>query len=417
MKPDIEGFMYPYFDKSTCIDCGLCEKSCPVINQNEPQKPISVYAAINPDEDIREKSSSGGVFTVLAEKVIEEGGVVFGAKFNNCWEVVHGYVEVIEELEKLRGSKYVQSRIGSTYREVESFLKTGKKVLFSGTPCQVAGLYRYLHKYYDNLITVDFICHGVPSPGVWSKYLNEVVIAGKQAILDVGFRNKSKGWKRFSFALDMKKNSDTVSMLSPVNKNPYMSAFLHDLILRPSCYQCPVKGGKSCSDITIADFWGVQNVNPNIDDDKGTSLVLVNTEKGKSAIPFDNLHYEVSTGDALKYNSAYYKAANMNPRRFAFFTSLEKGENLHQIIEETLRPSAKQRIKQLLNPPIQFAKKSIMMMFGRRSKPRIEMGNYDEFHIQKQELILIPASIDFRDKRNGWKHYMLRIDMTIIDGE
>ena len=175
MQEDKEGFLYPVINKTKCTNCGLCEKVCPVINQGHCNNPIKTYAAINPKNDVRIASSSGGVFTVLAEDIINSNGVVFGAAFNNEWNVEHTCVENIKDLEKLRGSKYVQSNIGNSYQEAESFLKEGREVLFSGTPCQIAALKLFLRKEYKNLTTVDFVCHGVPSPAVWRKYLHETI--------------------------------------------------------------------------------------------------------------------------------------------------------------------------------------------------------------------------------------------------
>ena len=219
MQEDGEGFLYPIVDQEVCIDCGLCQKVCPVLNQGEERKPLQVYAANNPNEEVRMQSSSGGVFTLLAETIIQEGGVVFGVRFNDDWEVIHDYTETKEGLAAFRGSKYVQSRIGESYCQVERFLKKGRKVLFTGTPCQIAGLNLFLRKEYDNLLTVDFICHGVPSPGVWKSYLEELIaLKGNQknsvlshskpiilySIRDISrieFRNKRLGWKKYSFAL------------------------------------------------------------------------------------------------------------------------------------------------------------------------------------------------------------------------
>ena len=212
MQADNEGFLYPIVDKSACTNCGLCEKVCPVINQSEPHKPLKVYAAKNKNEDIRRQSSSGGIFTLLAEKVINEGGVVFGARFNENWNVVHSWTDTKEGIAALRGSKYVQSTIGNTYNEAREFLKQGRKVLFSGTPCQIAGLKKFLRKEYNNLLTVDVVCHGVPSPLVWRKYLEEVrenIRAEREAgkntvsfslndlpvITGISFRDKTHGWK------------------------------------------------------------------------------------------------------------------------------------------------------------------------------------------------------------------------------
>lgn len=291
-KEDKEGFLYPEIDTKTCVDCGLCEKVCPVINQNDERLPLKVFAAKHPDDEIRMSSSSGGIFTLLAEQIIDEGGVVFGAKFNENWEVVHDFAETKEGLIPFRGSKYVQSRIGDAYVNAESFLKSGRKVMFTGTPCQIAGLKKYLRKEYENLLAVDFVCHGVPSPMVWRKYLEEEFArqgeAGKNTVLTsskdipvltgINFRDKSTGWKKYSFVLSFSKASDAGeqnSVLSSVfYENPYMNAFLANLSLRPSCYACPAKSGKSRADITIGDFWGIENIRPDIDDDKGVSLIL-----------------------------------------------------------------------------------------------------------------------------------------------
>ena len=173
MSEDNEGFLYPGIDLSLCINCGLCEKVCPVIHQGKERNPLKVYAAKSCNERIRLESSSGGVFTLLAEKIITSGGVVFGARFDSNWEVVHDCVESIDALSALRGSKYVQSRIEDTFKKAECCIKEGREVLFCGTPCQISGLKLFLRKEYDNLIAVDFICHGVPSPGVWRQYLDE----------------------------------------------------------------------------------------------------------------------------------------------------------------------------------------------------------------------------------------------------
>lgn len=308
---DEQGFRYPLVDESVCIDCGLCEKVCPVIHQLDAKKPLKVYAAQNPNEEIRLKSSSGGIFTMLAEAVIDEGGVVFGVQFDKNWEVEHAYTESKEGLAAFRGSKYLQSRTGETYKQARDFLKAGRKVLYSGTSCQIAGLKKFLRKEYENLIAVDVVCHGAPSPLVWRTYLDEFKkcpkgIAGKKSacsslnetpvITGISFRDKSTGWKKYGFVLRGKSafKADKNTVLSSVNtekkhdvllhetldKNLFMQVFLKNLCLRPSCSACPAKSGKCGSDITLADYWGIENHHPEWDDDKGTSLVLVNTEKG-----------------------------------------------------------------------------------------------------------------------------------------
>lgn len=287
LQEDVEGFLYPQVREADCIDCGLCEQVCPVLHPGKPRKPEACYAAYHPDEDIRRQSSSGGVFTALATKILSEGGVVFGVRFNEQWEVIHDYTETVEGLAAFRGSKYVQSRMGDNYRRAEAFLKAGRPVLFTGTPCQIAGLRRYLRKDYPQLFTMDFICHGVPSPMVWRRYLQEMQAKYPSLELrEVFFRDKVIGWHQFSLTLRYAaaEHPETVFVEThPFVQNPYMLGFLKDIYLRPSCYACAVKSGKSGADITIGDFWGIEKVMPDFDDDRGVSCVLIQTEHGQQA--------------------------------------------------------------------------------------------------------------------------------------
>ena len=246
MVEDEEGFLYPQVNSSLCIDCRLCEKICPVINQANEKEPVKVYAAVNKDEKILNQSSSGAIFTLVAEKIIAEGGVVFGAAFNENWEVCHTFVEKNEDLTKLRGSKYVQSRIGTSYRDVESFLKKGRKVLFTGTPCQISGLRKFLRKDFDNLYCLDVICHGSPSPGVWRSYLQAVmsrpkgVVGGNSVLLSlkempvitgISFRDKTIGWRKYGFVLQGKSASEAeIRFCPPIHLYYLMRKFLRIFI-------------------------------------------------------------------------------------------------------------------------------------------------------------------------------------------
>ena len=373
LQEDNEGFLYPIVDKETCINCGLCEKVCPVLHQNQPRKTLKAYAAINKNEEIRLQSSSGGVFTLLAEKIINEGGVVFGARFDDNWEVKHDYTDTIEGLAAFRGSKYVQSRIEDNFQKAENFLKEGHKVLFSGTPCQIAGLKRYLRKEYENLLTIDIICHGVPSPKVWNMYLKETCFkllknkpneteksvsqmdeTYKSCIEAISFRSKITGWKKYSFMLQLKtpddNNENAVVFAEPFAENIFMRAFLSDIILRPSCYECPAKQGKSHSDITIADFWGIDKIDPAFDDDKGCSAILLNTEKGELCYPVKQIQYEnKSLNDVILYNFAYYKNSKPHPMRKKFFMNLGGVAHLSQYIPMTLKPTMRQKITKKIN--------------------------------------------------------------------
>lgn len=355
LQEDQEGFRYPKIDTSQCINCGVCEKVCPVIHHENERKPLEAFAVVNPDEPIRLQSSSGGVFTVIAEQIIAEGGVVFGAVFDENWEVCHTYTETPKGLAAFRGSKYLQSRIESAYQNAEQFLKAGRKVLFSGTPCQIAGLRQYLRKEHENLLTVDFICHGVPSPKVWRKYLDSSFPTQKRTITKnsalppsikitkIAFRNKTlNGWKTYNFVVwgksISKTDQSTVLSSCKYYDNIYMQAFLNNLILRPSCYACPSKKGKSGSDITLADFWGIEHLIPNLDDDKGTSLLLAQTDKGKNFI-YTYLPYRilVNTDQALKYNSAFYESVFVHPKRSFFFKKLDYIP-LKRLILSSLQP-------------------------------------------------------------------------------
>lgn len=362
MLSDNEGFLYPTVEESNCIDCGLCEKVCHELHPFVERQPQKVYAAINKDEGIRLKSSSGGIFYLLAEIIISEGGVVFGARFDEQWQVVIDYAETMEDVKAFMGSKYVQARMDTAYTDAKRFLTEGRKVLFSGTPCQIAGLHHFLRKTYDNLLTVDIICHGTPSPKVWDRYLDEVVTAGRKAIKDVQFRNKRNGWKSFNFTMVYNKDEQTVSLCSHHQQNHFMCAFLRDMILRPSCYNCQAKSGRSHSDITIADFWGINTEMPEMDDDKGTGLVLVNTDKGQVSLDWSKTnHIETTAEKALGHNPAYYRSVAAHSKRADFFARLDETGSVIDLISSSLRLTLKKRLlmqiyrcKQLIKGTIKF---------------------------------------------------------------
>lgn len=315
---DEEGFLYPKVDTDVCIKCGLCEKACPVLNQGVPKQPLYAYAAINRDKDIRLKSSSGGIFTIIAERVIVEGGVVFGAQFNDKWEVEHNYTETFEGLQVFRGSKYVQSRIGESFIIAENFLKQGRKVLYSGTPCQIAGLNLFLRKPYDNLLTIDIVCHGVSSPKIWREYLTTV--SQVKDIQRISMKDKVNSWREYN--LTIKKKGSTMS--ERASKNKFMLAFSQNLSLRPSCYNCPAKAGKSCSDITLADFWGIEKILPIMDDGHGTSLVCAHTEKGNTYLKSPSIKMvHVNYGDSIPFNACIERSTTEPVTRKVFWESYQ----------------------------------------------------------------------------------------------
>lgn len=340
VQEDEEGFLYPIVDLSICIDCGLCEKVCPVLNQGSERNPIEVFAAVNKDDSIRMQSSSGGIFTALAEQIIQEKGVVFGARFDEKWEVKHDYTETIEGLKAFRGSKYVQSRIGDTFSKAEFFLKAGRKVMFTGTPCQIAGLRLFLRKEYENLLAVDIICHGVPSPMVWRKYLGEKTQqGGLESIQSISFRNKNTGWKSYSFQIEYDKNHLKSSFSEYASQNIFMKGFLADLYLRPSCYACPTKKLKSGSDITLGDFWGIQHIKPELDDDKGICSFIINTRKGMEwQNKLEILKYKFDFADVVKGNPSLVYSVDIPEKRAAFYDKLRTSGLIKLVSKYTKLP-------------------------------------------------------------------------------
>lgn len=334
LSADKEGFLYPVVNAEVCINCGLCEKVCPVLHPKKKESQPDVFAAINTDEKIRQQSSSGGIFTLIAEKVIDEGGVVFGARFNQNWEVVHDYTETKEGLSCFRGSKYVQSNLGNSFNQAKSFLDTGRKVMFTGTPCQIAGLKNFLRKSYDNLLAVDVVCHGVPSPVVWKEYLNQSVkniykkqplskgtLKLKDVIQNISFRSKENGWKNYHVAIEYK-NRERESV--PFYQNVYMNAFLSDFSLRSSCFACPAKLDNMQGDITLADCWGIDELMPEIDDDKGCGLMLIhNPAIWKQYDEVSSIvKYPLSLSDVVKYNPMITRSVNSPVNRTLFFDLL-----------------------------------------------------------------------------------------------
>ena len=346
LDEDEEGFLYPKIETARCINCGLCEKVCPMLNTRSELLPLGTYAAINEDENIRKKSSSGGVFSLLAEWAIGSGGVVYGARYNSDWMVITDSIDSLEEIYLFRGSKYMQSNLNDSYLECREILKEGRLVLFCGTPCQISGLKNYLRCQYDNLITVDFVCHGVPSPRVWRRYLEELFPReGDRVISDINFRDKKNGWKQFRLVIDYIEDGQRNSIASVYTENIFMRAFLSDLILRPSCYQCPVKCGRSHADITIGDLWGAEYIVPDMDDNQGISLVMTNTSKGEELfkkIPVKEFPIEYI--DVCKYNSAIVEASRPHLRRSEFFKGLEQTKSISESIKYSLRPTFRQRL-------------------------------------------------------------------------
>ena len=353
MKEDREGFLQPHIDTKTCIGCHKCEKTCPILNPIKIPTDFETqaYAAINKDEDVRMRSSSGGMFHALAKWTIEQGGVVFGARFNDQWEVVHDYTETIEGIEPFMRSKYVQSRIGDTFKQAKQFLDQGRQVLFVGTPCQIGGLKAYLKKDYDNLLAVDFICHGVPSPGVWRKYLKETTKG--ESLLSFSFRDKSDGWKEYQFVTTT--TTTTTTRRERYNTNPMIQGLLKNILLRKSCYACSTRTYHRISDITLGDFWGIDNLYPELDDDKGISLILIHSAKGTERllqIPL-KVMYPIAREELLRASTQnLFEEKSIPARRSIFFKRLRYMPWLsvtYMIHKDSIYTRVMRKLKKIIN--------------------------------------------------------------------
>lgn len=327
MQEDSEGFKYPAIDKSKCIDCGLCCKVCPLDKKLENViTPAVSFACTAKDENFAKQSSSGGVFAILANMYVKEQAVIYGAAFDDNLNVCHIRADKKDELKSLYTSKYVQSDMGNTFRQVKGDLDNGKKVLFAGTPCQVAGLKSYLQKDYLNLLSVDFICHGVPSPLVWQRYIIAMEKKLNNKITEISFRDKKDGWKNYYFKLSTA-NGDV--FYEKHGENIYMKGFLKDLYLRSSCYDCKFKTLHRASDITLADFWGIEKIIPEINVEKGVSLCWASSEKGDTILDKalkQTIYEQVDLNEAIKHNPSAITSVKRHKNRNKFFEDISKSD-------------------------------------------------------------------------------------------
>lgn len=275
MKPNKEGFLSAYIDREKCVDCGLCQNRCPQNNLMQKFEPLMSLAVRDRDDMELVVSASGGAFAAAARMILQRGGVVTGAAYHDDMTVGHFIVERLENLHKVQSSKYVQSNTEATYSQVKALLINGREVLYSGTPCQIGGLRAYLRKEYDNLYTMDLICHGVASPKLFAKYL--IWLGGKMKgkIIGYDFRDKSCGW-----GLDYMSKTKTKTKTKPSTLDPYYYHFLEGTTYRECCYRCIYCTKERVGDITIGDYWGVEKEHPEFYSAKGVSCFLVNSEKG-----------------------------------------------------------------------------------------------------------------------------------------
>lgn len=323
MEEDNEGFYYPEIDTNQCIRCGTCELVCPILSATKQKVDPECYVGFSKDKNVRKNSSSGGIFTELAKLAIDDSGLVYGALFDENFNVRHGCIDHEKDIAILRGSKYVQSNFNGVCSNIKFFLKQRNLIYFSGTPCQVAGLYSFLGCRPENLFTQDLICHGVGSPLVWKKYSETY-----RNIKKAEFRNKKYGWHYFSMHIETEKKNT----YKRLDEDLYLKLFLDNLILRPICYDCPFKKVGSQADITLGDCWNVQNVTNCVSDyDEGLSLILVNTEKGQQwierlkGVSSVELH-SVLTQKAQKSQPALTQSVACPNNRKEFFWELEQGD-------------------------------------------------------------------------------------------
>ena len=350
MERDKEGFLYPVIQEDQCVRCGHCTAICPALQQR-PEHPLpAAFAAWNRTEDIRKDSTSGGVFSLLAEYVLECGGVVFGAAMDGHQHLRHVACFRKEDLWRLRGTKYVQSDLGDCYREVKHWLES-RMVLFSGTPCQVDGLYHYLGARPENLVTCDLVCHGVPSPGVWEDMVRSIERRKGKTIQAVRFRNKVTGWKDSHFTVVY---SDGSVDSAPLFATEYGHAFGRALFLRPSCYRCAYTSAARVGDFTLGDFWGLRPDELPEQQEKGVSLLLVNTAHGSHL--FDQLPLakeKFPLERAIAGNPRLASPIAQPPDRSAFFAAYAL-EPFDQVRKRffALRPLPVRAAAKLLSPEV-----------------------------------------------------------------
>ena len=373
-ETDPEGFGVPVIDELKCTDCGVCRKACPVSPDNMKksgnpaylggEKDPQAYACWSNDDETRYKSTSGGAFSILAEEILSQSGVVFGAAFDENFVVRHESITELTELDKLRRSKYVQSDINKSFKQVKSLLAEEKKVLFAGTPCQIAGLKAFLGKKYDGLLTCDFACHGVPPPLIWEMYLSYMEEKYQSQIKDISFRDKSNGWLNSNMAINFA-NGNVYK--DSVSNETYMIGFGKSIFTRKCCFQCSFKHNNSCADITLADFWGFDKLN-NIDASysKGVSLVMGNTPKGNSVLLTLNgkMHMEERPyEEAVKYNPRLVSSSLEPKLRAEFFNDVKSGASFDILRRKYMDNSSigyvlKKKLKTLLgNDMIESLKK------------------------------------------------------------
>ncbi len=348
MNVDKEGFWYPIVDTSKCINCGLCEKVCPMNRQREYSVEKQVYACWNKDEELRVYSTSGGIFQIFAQYVLKKNGYVAGAIYRDDFSVAHTVIHDLEELKGLLQSKYLQSDIGEVFTQIKMYAQQGKMILFCGTPCQNEALKLFLGKEYENVYQCDFICRGVISPLVFRKYIEWLEKKYKSKIQTVQFKNKDFGWNQFSTKIIFENG-----MIFQEDRfhDPYMVAFLeHNIDMRQSCHKCQFKGLKRASDITLGDFWGIGEKRKELDTNKGTSIVMLNTTKGRALFEIvkENMEYDLcQVDDISRGNACLEHCPPTNTKREKFFREINS-KGFGSAYKKYCKKSLKIRIKNII---------------------------------------------------------------------
>lgn len=366
MLEDIDGFLVPIVDDDICIKCGKCIRVCPANKDRKSKKTSSfpiTYAAINKERECLKVSSSGGIFPVIANKILNNNGVVFGCAWSEQLKAEHIFIEGHNDLTKLQGSKYVQSYIGNSYINAKEFLDSGREVLFTGTPCQIAGLNSFLNKEYDNLITIDLICHGVPSQAFFDGYLNELSKSSKLKVVDFKFRDKKYGTRYIGKAEF--ENSKT-KKFNP-SSSYYYNYFLKGHIFRESCYTCPYACPQREGDFTLGDYWGIEKYHPKFESREGSSVILVNTQKAQFVIETIKEKLELIPSDFKKAsanNGPLRKPTRKNSKRDEIFKLWRSGGS--ELVAEKFHISAKEKFIVLIKNVIPYCiKKNIKRMVSK----------------------------------------------------
>lgn len=368
MKEDKFGFRYPFVNNDKCVKCKLCVKTCPSLNKvsvNEKWTEPKVYAAWSLDEEVRFNSTSGGIFSELAKKILTEGGLVVAARYNEKNLVEHCMIDTEVEINKIRQSKYIQSDLGFIYKTIKLRLLDGKLVSFCGSPCQVAGLLNFLDKPFDNLITFDFVCRGTNSPRAYLKYIEMLENKYDSKVKKVWFKNKTYGWNRFSTRIDFENGKTYI-------KDRYTDLFMRgyieeNLYMRPCCFDCKYKSFPRVSDLTLADFWGVGAIDQVLDPDKGTSLIMINSEKGDKIFNSirKNIFYRESTLEAaFPGNGCIAKSAIKNPKSDTFLEMLDT-HSFDVCFKKCVKSNTLKKIKRKIYMTASKVKRTLISLKGR----------------------------------------------------